>query len=67
MEWYKELRGTILAEGWGSSAYDECQYYRESNDGRIAILATCVDDTLFTGDLTEEIARMRKRLLEIYE
>ncbi|CAN0502540.1 unnamed protein product, partial [Discosporangium mesarthrocarpum] len=67
MEWYKELRGTILAEGWGSSAHDECLYYRESNDGRIAILTTYVDDTLFTGDFTEEIARMRKRLLEMYE
>ncbi|CAN0444681.1 unnamed protein product [Discosporangium mesarthrocarpum] len=67
MEWYKELRGTILAEGWGSSAYDECLYYRESNDGRIAILTSYVDDTLFTGDFTEEIARMRKRLLEMYE
>ncbi|CAN0468151.1 unnamed protein product, partial [Discosporangium mesarthrocarpum] len=67
MEWYKELRGTILAEGWGSSAYDECLYYRESNDGRIATLTTYVDDTLFTGDFTEEIGRMCKRLLEIYE
>ncbi|CAN0457410.1 unnamed protein product, partial [Discosporangium mesarthrocarpum] len=69
MEWYKELRGTILAEGWGSSAYNECLYYRESNDELIAILilTTYVDDTLFTGDFTEEIARMRKRLLEVHE
>ncbi|CAM9965350.1 unnamed protein product, partial [Choristocarpus tenellus] len=52
MEWYHELRGTILAEGWTSSQHDECLYFKKSEDGHIAILTTYVDDTVFTtGDL----------------
>ncbi|CAM9436821.1 unnamed protein product [Discosporangium mesarthrocarpum] len=67
MEWYMELRGTILVEGWGNSAYNECLYYRESENRRMAILTAYIDDTFFTGDFTEEIQRMRKRLLQMYD
>ncbi|CAM9957270.1 unnamed protein product [Choristocarpus tenellus] len=67
MEWYNELGGTILAEGWTSSQHDECLYFKKSEDGRIAILTTYVDDTATTADLTEETQRMRASLLEKYE
>ncbi|CAM9873567.1 unnamed protein product [Choristocarpus tenellus] len=67
MEWYHELRGTILAEGWTSSQHDECLYFKRSEDGHIAILTTYVDDTVTTGDFTEDIQRMRASLLEKYE
>ncbi|CAM9721692.1 unnamed protein product, partial [Choristocarpus tenellus] len=33
MEWYHELRNTILAEGWTSSQHDECLYFKKSEDG----------------------------------
>ncbi|CAM9144659.1 unnamed protein product [Choristocarpus tenellus] len=39
----------------------------KSEDGRIAILSTYVDDTATTGDFTEEIQRIRASLLEKYE
>ncbi|CAM9903727.1 unnamed protein product [Choristocarpus tenellus] len=67
MEWFHELRGTILVEGWTSSQHDECLYLKKSEDGRITILTTYVDDTAITGDFTEEIQRMRASLLEKYE
>ncbi|CAM9791127.1 unnamed protein product, partial [Choristocarpus tenellus] len=67
MEWYQELRGTILTGGWTSSQHDECLYFKRSEDGCIAILTTYVDDTATTGDFTEEIQRMRASLLEKYE
>ncbi|CAM9800780.1 unnamed protein product [Choristocarpus tenellus] len=66
MEWFHELRGTILTEGWTSSQHNECLYFKKSEDGRIAILTTYVDDTA-TGDFTEEIQRMRASLLEKYK
>ncbi|CAN0057530.1 unnamed protein product [Choristocarpus tenellus] len=68
MEWYHKLRSTIISEGWTSSQHDECLYYfKKSEDGRIAILTTYVDDTFTTGDFTEEIQRMRASLLKKYE
>ncbi|CAN0031281.1 unnamed protein product, partial [Choristocarpus tenellus] len=67
MEWYHELRGAILGEGWTSTEHNECLYFRKSEDGRITILTTYVDDTATTGDFTEEIQRMRASLLEKYE
>ncbi|CAM9216046.1 unnamed protein product, partial [Choristocarpus tenellus] len=67
MEWYHKLRITIISEGWTSSQHDECLYFKKSEDGRIAILTTYVDDTFTTGDFTEEIQRMRASLLEKYE
>ncbi|CAM9635846.1 unnamed protein product, partial [Choristocarpus tenellus] len=45
MEWYHELRKIILAEGWTRSQHDECLYFKKSEDGRIAILTTYMDDT----------------------
>ncbi|CAM9538360.1 unnamed protein product, partial [Choristocarpus tenellus] len=41
--------------------------FRNSEDGRIAILTTYVDDTFTTGDFTEEIQRIRASLQEKYE
>ncbi|CAM9832855.1 unnamed protein product [Sphacelaria rigidula] len=63
VQWFKELRSTILAEDWHSSHYDECLYYCQAEDGRVAILVTYVDDLLFSGDYTEEIQRMQTCLL----
>ncbi|CAM9572152.1 unnamed protein product [Choristocarpus tenellus] len=67
MGWYHELRSTILAEGWTSSQYDKCLYFRKSEDRCIAILTTYMDDTATTGDFMEEIQRMRALLREKYE
>ncbi|CAM9479672.1 unnamed protein product [Choristocarpus tenellus] len=67
MEWYHKLRSTIISEGWTSSQHDECLYFKKSEDGRIAILTTYVDDTFTIGNFTEEIQRMRASLLEKYE
>ncbi|CAM9246814.1 unnamed protein product [Choristocarpus tenellus] len=66
MEWYHKLRSTIISEGWTSSQHDKCLCFKKSEDGRIAILTTYVDDTFTTGDFTE-IQRMRASLLEKYE
>ncbi|CAN0505243.1 unnamed protein product, partial [Discosporangium mesarthrocarpum] len=67
LEWYKELRRAILEAGWSSSRYDECLYYRRSEDGRIATMLTYVDDCLFSGDYMEEIELMRTHRLSKYE
>ncbi|CAM9966304.1 unnamed protein product [Choristocarpus tenellus] len=67
MEWHHKLRSTIISEGWTSSQHDECLYFKKSEDGRIAILTTYVDDTFTNGDFTEEVQRMRASLLEKYE
>ncbi|CAM9391575.1 unnamed protein product [Choristocarpus tenellus] len=64
MEWYHELCNTILAEVWTRSQHDECLYFKKSEDGRIAILTTYVEDTAITGDFREEIQRMRASLLK---
>ncbi|CAM9190676.1 unnamed protein product [Discosporangium mesarthrocarpum] len=63
LEWYKELRGAILEVGWSSSHHDERLCYRRSDDGRIGIMMTYVDDCPFNGDYTEEMERMRTQLL----
>ncbi|CAM9961766.1 unnamed protein product, partial [Choristocarpus tenellus] len=42
-------------------------YFKKSEDGRIAILTTYVDDTFTTGDFSEEIQRIRASLLEKYK
>ncbi|CAN0064532.1 unnamed protein product, partial [Choristocarpus tenellus] len=67
MEWYHELRNTILAEGWTSSQHNDCIYFKKSEDGSIAILMNYLDDTATTGEFTEEIQRIRASLLETYE
>ena len=42
----------IFNGGWKSSEYeyDECTYYCRTEDGRIAVHVTYVDDILLTGD-----------------
>ena len=67
MEWWRELRKSILDAGWESSVHDECLYHRRGNDGRIAVLTTYVDDIVITGSDNEEIQRMVKHLLGKYE
>ena len=67
LEWYKELRNAILNGGWKSSEYGECMYYCRTEDGRIDVLVTYVDDILLTGDYEEEVQEMVNHLLEIYE
>ncbi|CAN0506652.1 unnamed protein product, partial [Discosporangium mesarthrocarpum] len=67
LELYKELRRAILEAGWSSSRYDECLYYRRSEDGRIVTMLTYIDDCLFSGDYLEEIELMRTHLLSKYE
>ncbi|CAM9949254.1 unnamed protein product [Choristocarpus tenellus] len=67
MEWYKELKGTILAEGWSVGDFDACLYAKRSQDGRIAVLFYYVDDISLTGDFDEEIMRMKNNLLTKYE
>ena len=53
MEWYRELRRTILNRNWESSKYDECLYYCRADDGQMTILTAYVDDVLITG-ISEE-------------
>ncbi|CAM9948208.1 unnamed protein product [Choristocarpus tenellus] len=67
MEWYKELKGTILAGGWSVSDFDACIYVKRSEDGRIAVLFHYVDDILLTGNFHEEIKRLKSNLLTKYE
>ncbi|CAM9929437.1 unnamed protein product [Choristocarpus tenellus] len=67
MEWYKELKGIILAKGWSVSDFDACLYVKRSEDGRIAVLFHYVDDISLTGDFHEEIKRMKSNLLAKYE
>ncbi|CAM9685456.1 unnamed protein product, partial [Choristocarpus tenellus] len=67
MEWYKELKETILAEGWSVSDFDACLYVKRSEDGRIAVLFHYVDDISLTGNFLEEIRRMKNNLLTKYE
>ncbi|CAM9927801.1 unnamed protein product [Choristocarpus tenellus] len=67
MEWYKELKGTILAEGWSVSDFDACLYVKRSEDGRIAILFHYVDDISLTGNFHENIKRMKSNLLTKYK
>ncbi|CAN0503277.1 unnamed protein product, partial [Discosporangium mesarthrocarpum] len=67
LEWYKELRRAILEAGRSSSRYDECLYYRRSEDGRIGTMLTYVDDCLYSGDYLEEIELMRTYLLSKYK
>ncbi|CAM9605844.1 unnamed protein product [Choristocarpus tenellus] len=67
MEWYKELKGTILAEGWSASDFDACLYVKRSEDGRIAFLCHYVDDISLTGNFHEEIKRMKSNPLTKYE
>jgi len=66
LQWYEELRNTIIAEGWRPSQYDDCLYYNISNSGEIAILLTYVDDLVFTGSYTAELQRMKQSLLRKY-
>ena len=58
LEWYNELWGSILAEGWKVSKYDDCVYYHRAQ-GRIAVMCTYMDGTILTGDDVEEKARVR--------
>ncbi|CAN0014232.1 unnamed protein product [Choristocarpus tenellus] len=67
MEWYKELKGTILAEGWSVSDFDACLYVKRSEDGTVAVLFLYVDDITLTGNYHEEITRMKNNLLTRYE
>ena len=68
LQWYDELRNTIIAvEEWQPSKYDDCLYYKVSDDGKIAILVTYVDDLIFTGNYSAEIQRMKQSLLQTYE
>ncbi|CAM9628884.1 unnamed protein product, partial [Choristocarpus tenellus] len=67
MEWYKELKGTILAEGWSVSDFDACLYVKRSEDGRVAVLFHYMDDITLTGNYHEEITRMKNNLLTKYE
>ncbi|CAM9828410.1 unnamed protein product [Choristocarpus tenellus] len=67
MEWYKELKGTIIAEGWSVSDFDACLYVKRSEDGRITVLFHYVDDISLTGNFHEEIKRMKSNLLTKYE
>ncbi|CAM9408667.1 unnamed protein product [Choristocarpus tenellus] len=67
MEWYKELKGTILAEGWSVSEFDACLYVKWSEDGRVAVLLLYVDDISLTGNFHEEIKRRKSKLLTKYE
>ena len=68
LQWYDELRNTIIAvEKWQPSKYDDCLYYKVSDDGEIAILVTYVDDLIFTGNYSAEIQRMKQSLLQTYE
>ncbi|CAM9654752.1 unnamed protein product [Choristocarpus tenellus] len=63
MEWYKELKGTILAEGWSVSDFDACLYVKRSEDGRVAVLFHYMDDISLTGNYHEEIPRTKNNLL----
>ncbi|CAM9959245.1 unnamed protein product [Choristocarpus tenellus] len=67
MEWYKELKGTSLAEGWSVSDFDAYLYVKRSEDGRVAVLFHYVDDISLTGSFHEEIKRMKNNLLSKYE
>ena len=68
LQWYDELRDTITrVEGWQPSMYDDCLYYKVSEDSKTAILVTYVDDLVFTGDYNAEIQRMKQSLLKTYE
>ncbi|CAM9822090.1 unnamed protein product, partial [Choristocarpus tenellus] len=67
MEWYKELKVTILAEGWRVTDFEACLYVKRSEDGRIAVLFHYVDDISLTGNFLEEIKRMKSTLLTKYE
>ena len=60
LQWYDELRNTITtAEKWQPVKYDDCLYYKVSDNGEIAILVTYVDDLIFTGSCNAEIQRMK--------
>ncbi|CAN0024168.1 unnamed protein product, partial [Choristocarpus tenellus] len=67
MEWYRELKGTILDERWSVSHLDACLYVMRSEDGTIAVLFQYVDDIALTGDFDVEIKRMKNNLLAKYE
>ncbi|CAN0062222.1 unnamed protein product, partial [Choristocarpus tenellus] len=67
MEWYKELKGTILAEGWSVSDFDAWLYVKRSEDGRVAVLFHYVGDITMTGNYHEEITRTKNNLLTRYE
>ncbi|CAM9797825.1 unnamed protein product, partial [Choristocarpus tenellus] len=67
MESCKELKETILAEGWVVSDFDACLYVKRSEDGRMAVLFHYVDDISLTGNFHEEVKRMKSNLLTKYE
>lgn len=67
LQWYEELRHTItVIEGWTPSQYDDCLYYKISDNGDVAILLTYVDDLIFTGSYTAELQRIQQSLLSTY-
>ncbi|CAN0086173.1 unnamed protein product [Sphacelaria rigidula] len=57
----------MLTEDWHSSRCDECLYYRQAKDGRVAVLVTYVNDVLFLGGYSEEVQRMQTSLLARYK
>ncbi|MGH0052594.1 MAG: reverse transcriptase domain-containing protein, partial [Sphaerochaetaceae bacterium] len=67
LEWYRELKDSILEAGWESSKNDECLYTCRKNEGKIAVLVTYVDDVLLTGNDEDEIQKMVTYLLSKYE
>ncbi|CAM9449797.1 unnamed protein product, partial [Choristocarpus tenellus] len=67
MEWYKELKGNILVEGWSVNNFDACLYVKRSEDGRVVVLFHFLDDITLTGNYREEITRMKNNLLTRYE
>jgi Reverse transcriptase (RNA-dependent DNA polymerase) len=68
LQWYDELRNTITTvEEWQPSQFDDCLYYKVSDDNKIAILGTYVDDLISTGDYNVELQRMKKSLLNTYQ
>ncbi|CAN0044392.1 unnamed protein product [Sphacelaria rigidula] len=46
VQWFKELRSTILTEDWHNSHYDEYLYFRQAKDRRVAVLPPYVDAVL---------------------
>lgn len=67
MEWWREMRTSIVDAEWESSAHDECSCHSRGSNGKIVGLTTCVNDTFPADNDEQEIWRMVGFLLRKYE
>ncbi|KAL5777605.1 hypothetical protein ACOSP7_010531 [Xanthoceras sorbifolium] len=65
--WFERFGNVVKTCGYSQSQADHTMFYKHSKEGKIAILIVYVDDIVLTGDDTEELEKLKRKLAAAFE